>query len=471
MNSLAVEKYRESIVSGSILITMIRLGTPLMIADLIGLVYMVTDAYWLSRFSQYVLSVPGQWFPMFFILASFPMGVSAANLALVSQYVGAKLYNKASEVSSKMFTLCLLTSVILALVFHIVKRYAYFYIIRPPPEIFDEVLDYVSIMVLDLVIFGIGMAIGTILQAIGDTKTPAITMSIGALINAILDPIFIVGLDPLPAMGVRGAAIATVISRSLGTGLLYYIVRRKYPDIKIKLTNIDDIEWLLLTIKVGLPVTILTISDGFAFTFQQALVNTLGVVVVTAAAVGFIAIHIANAVLRGFAMSISIMVGQNLGAGNADRARKIALTAAHILSLAVLMGSIFVYLARRYIITVFANEPEVVVEAEKFVSVIVWSFPFTILSFLGMSVGRGSGHNEIPTMLNIVKFWVIRVVVGWALALTIGLNATTMWILIASSEVIGGIASYTWIRYGNWVKPIIKLPTQILPTKTISSLQ
>ncbi|MEM1645344.1 MAG: MATE family efflux transporter [Ignisphaera sp.] len=468
MSSLAIERYRESIVSGSILITMIRLGTPLMIADLIGLIYMVTDAYWLSRFSQYVLSVPGQWFPMFFILISFLMGISAANLALVSQYVGAKLYDKASEVSSKMFTLCLSTSVTLALVFHIVKRYAYFYIIRPPPEIFDEVLDYVSIMALDLVIFGIGMAIGTILQAIGDTKTPATTMSIGALVNAILDPIFIIGLGPLPAMGVRGAAIATVISRSFGTGLLYYIMRRKYPDIKIKLTNIDR-EWLLLTIKVGIPITMLTISDGFAFTFQQALVNTLGVVVVTAAAVGFITINIANAVLRGFTMSISIMVGQNLGAGNTDRARKIALTAAHILFLAVLMGSIFVYFTRRYIIAVFANEPEVIIEAEKFVSVIVWSFPLTMLSFLGMSVGRGSGHNEIPTILNIIKFWVIRVGVGWALALTVGLNAITMWILIAFSEIIGGTASYIWIRYGNWIKPIIKVPPQGLPTKTIPS--
>ncbi|MEM2627932.1 MAG: hypothetical protein QW775_06765, partial [Ignisphaera sp.] len=114
-------------------------------------------------------------------------------------------------------------------------------------------------------------------------------------------------------------------------------------------------------------------------------------------------------------------------------------------------------------------EPEVIIEAEKFVSVIVWSFPLTMLSFLGMSVGRGSGHNEIPTILNIVKFWVIRVGVGWALALTVGLNAITMWILIAFSEIIGGTASYIWIRYGNWIKPIIRVPPQGLPTKTIPS--
>lgn len=465
MVSSNIERYRDSIVSGPILSTMLRLGLPLMFTDIIMLMYNIADTYWLSRYSQYALAVPRQNWPIFLVFISILIGITNANLAILSQYVGAKIFNKVSEISSKLFTLCIVISTALFLLYESLKFHIFSYVIGTPSEILRDILDYAEIIAFDIIAFGIGMSLSTMMQSFGDTRTPAIIMGIGALINAVLDPIFIVGLGPVPAMGARGAAIATIITRLFASAIIFNIMRVRYPEVKIRLTRKLDKEWLLLSLKIGIPVTIMTISDGFAFTFQQALVNMFGVVIATAFAIGFMVLDMANAILRGFTMSISIMVGQNLGAGNTTRARKIALTAAHTIMLFVFTGSILVYLARGYLIAVFTSDITIALEAEKLVITIAWILPMMMLSFLGMSIGRGSGRTIVPTVVNVVRFWIIRIGLGWSLAVAIGLGVVGLWIAIALSEIVGGTISYIWIRRGGWTKPVIKHQPQLIKTQ------
>ncbi|MCS7111009.1 MAG: MATE family efflux transporter [Ignisphaera sp.] len=213
----------------------------------------------------------------------------------------------------------------------------------------------------------------------------------------------------------------------------------------------------------------MTVSDGFAFTFQQALVNMFGIIIATAFAIGFMVLDIANAVLRGFTMSISIMVGQNLGAGNTTRARRIALTAAHTIMIFVFIGSTLVCIGRNYLIAAFASDSTVALEAERLVATIAWILPMMMLSFLGMSVGRGSGHTILPTVVNTVRFWAIRIGMGWLLAVSMKLGAVGLWMAIALSEIIGGSISYAWIRRGGWIKPVIKY--ELLPIKQLETIE
>ncbi|MEM2058160.1 MAG: MATE family efflux transporter, partial [Thermoproteota archaeon] len=398
MSPSGIDKYRDSIVSGPILPTMLRLGLPLMLTDVIMLVYNVTDAYWLSRYSQYALAVPRMNWPIFLAFVSIVMGITNANLAMLSQYVGAKRYDKVSDVSSKLFTLCTATSTALFLIYEAFRHHIFAYLIMVPSEILEEALGYAEVIAFDFLAFGVAMSLATIMQSFGDTRTPAALMGAGALMNLALDPMFIIGLGPIPAMGARGAAIATVVTRLLSGMIMLRIIMARYPEVKIGFTRKIDRDWLLLSLKIGIPITIMTASDGFAFIFHQALVNMFGVVVAAAFAIGYIVLDMASAVLRGFTMSISIMVGQNLGAGNSSRARKTALTAAHTIMLLVFIGSIVVYLGRNHLISVFASDGAVMLEAERLVSIIAWILPLMMLSFLGMSVGRGSGHTVVPTV-------------------------------------------------------------------------
>lgn len=456
VSAQSISKYRDSIVSGPILSTMFKLGLPLMLTDVIMLAYNITDAYWLSRYSEYALAVPRQNWPVFLVFVSILMGISNANLAMLSQYVGAKMYDKVNEISSKLFTTCTGISTALFVIYESIKYHVFAYMIRAPGEILQDILGYAEIIAFDLLGFGFGISLSTIMQSFGDTRTPALVMGTGALLNAILDPLFIVGYGSIPAMGARGAAIATVVTRLFSGVIILYLIKRRYPEIHLRFTRSIDREWFLMSLKIGVPITAMIVLDGFAFTFQQALVNTFGVVVTTAFAIGFMVLDMANAILRGFTMSISIMVGQNLGAGNSSRAREIALTAAHTIMIVVFIGSLLVYFGRRYLINFFTDNEIVIAEADRLVSIIAWILPLMMLSFLSMSVGRGSGHTIVPTVINITRFWFIRIGIGWLLAIGLGLGVTGLWIAIALSEVIGGTTSYIWVKKGNWAKPVIR---------------
>ena len=441
---------------------MFRLGLPLMVTDVIMLVYTVTDAFWLGRYDKYALAVPAQCWPLFLVFVSLVMGITAANLAILSQYVGAKMFDRVSEVSSKLLTFCILVSTLLFVLYETLRFHIFYYLVRVPEEILDDVLSYAEVIAFDVLWFGLALTLSTIMQSLGDTRTPAMAMGLGALSNAVLDPIFILGMGPVPSMGARGAAIATVITRIFGVTLMLFVIRARYREIRLRPTSRIDREWVTLSIKVGLPVTLMTALDGFAFTFLRALINIFGVVATTVFAIGLMAIQMATAFLRGFTMSISIMIGQNLGAGNTERARRIALTAAHTIMPLVLACSAAVFLARNILVTFFTSDPIIVAEAEKLVSTIAWILPLMMLSFLGMSIGRGSGHNMVPTVINIVRFWVIRIGVGWILAVVMGLGLDGIWMAIVLSELVGGTATYVWIRRGGWAKPIIKTcPPQV----------
>jgi len=456
MGASSIESYRERIVAGPILSSMVRLGLPLMLTDIIFLVYNLTDAFWLSKFSSYALAVPRQNWPVFLTFFSILFGVSSGGLAMLSQYVGAKMYDKASESFSKFLTLCLSTSLALFLVYSLTKDFVFTCLVRVPPEILEDTLGYAEIMSFDLIAFGFAIAVNTLMHSLGDTKTPAIAMAMGMALNAVLDPLFILGYGPIPAMGARGAALATVLTRFLSAVIVLYFLFTRYRYIKVRLTKSLDSPWLKTVLGVGLPVSVMTLSDGFAFTFHLSLVNMFGAIVTTAFTIGFMILDIANSAFRGFTMSISVMVGQNLGAGNKERARKIALTASHILVLFVSCGAVVILLTRGHIISVFTSDYLITLEADRLISIIAWILPSVMLSFLGMSVGRGSGHTIFPTMVNVIRFWAVRIGLGYVLAFALGMGVLGLWIALALSDVFGGLTSYVWIRWGGWVRPIIK---------------
>ncbi|MCS7111010.1 MAG: MATE family efflux transporter [Ignisphaera sp.] len=164
-----------------------------MLTDVIMLMYNIADTYWLSRYSQYALAVPRQNWPIFLLFISIIIGITDANLAILSQYVGAKMYDKVSEVSSKLFTLCVAISIVLFLVYESLKLHIFHHLIRTPSEIFEYVIEYAEIIAFDLIAFGIAMSLATIMQSFGDMRTPAMVMGVGAVVNAVLDSIFIVG--------------------------------------------------------------------------------------------------------------------------------------------------------------------------------------------------------------------------------------------------------------------------------------
>lgn len=469
-------KHRESILNGPVIPTFLRLGLPLLLVRVVQDIYGVVDAFWLSRYSQYAMVVPRQVWPSYMLFTAFVMSFCSANLAIISQYVGAKMYDAVIDVFKKLLTLSTIGGIASGLVFFVLSPYMFVYFVQVPQEVLVDVLGYAYVMALDTVALSIGLAVVTLLQSLGDTRTVAVSQVVGSIANIFLDPLFINGLGILPAMGAVGAAIATVLSKVVSIGIGAAVILRRYQWIKIGFTKDVDVNYITTTMKITLPLFIMGVSNSLAFNLQNRLVNTFGVIATTAFSIGFILFELANTSLWGLTEGIAIMIGQNLGADNIERSRDIAKKTSIFIFCTVALSSLAIYLARDHIASIFITgqgvEPRVIEriysEYDSFTSSTLWTLAFFALTFSAMSVGRGSGHTLMPTVINMVRLWGIRIGLGYVLALGLNLNTMGIYIAFALSNIVGGAMSILWIVRGSWAKPVIKKPRPITKAIPIS---
>ncbi|MEM1532596.1 MAG: MATE family efflux transporter [Desulfurococcaceae archaeon] len=451
-----VEKYRDRILNGSVVTTMLKLGAPLMAVQALYVSYNIADAYWLSVYSQYDIAIPRQVWPIQMLFLVFTQGIAAANLALMSQYVGAGNYEKTGETASKFLTINVAASVAAFTVYTALIPAIYSYLVNVPQLIYEGVVLYAKIMAVDLVVTCFNMVFTTVLQAMGDTVRPSIIGGVASIVNIVLDPFMILGIPPFPAMGVAGAALATVLSKLAGTLVLAYLLKN-YPGVKLKFTKKVDLEWLINNFKIGLPVMLFTASNSLAFAMQTRLINVFGEVAAAAYSIGFIVMDVADAALWGLSSAVSIMVGQNLGAGKVSRAREVAGKSMYTILAATSASSIIIYPIRGLLIDPFTDDPSIYAEASTFIETFLFSLPFFASFFIALSVGRGSGHTAVPTTIGVVRLWILRVGLGYYLALLLGLGSYGIWLAMAVSNYASGVLSIIWVKYGRWAKPVISV--------------
>lgn len=435
----------------------------MLIVRLVQDVYGIVDSFWLSRYHQLAVAVPRQVWPSYMIFAAFTMAFASANTALLAQYAGAALYKEFSTTASKFVLVSSLGGVFFGTLFYILAPHIFTYLVATPPEIYGEVLSYARVMSVDIVFLSINMALATIVQALGDTRTPALSQAIGGIANVFLDPVFIMGLGVVPAMGAAGAALATVLSKVISLAILLYVIRKRYLWLKLEAVRNVDKEYLYTTLSIALPILVLNISNSLAFNIQNRLINTFGSIVASAISIGFILFDLANTSLWGLSEGIAIMVGQNLGARNLIRARRVAKSTSVFIFFVVLVTASVVYLFRMPIVSIFITGQglpqeavnQMLFELDSFLTISLWTLPFFALTFSSISVGRGSGRTLAPAAINMFRLWGLRICLGYVLALAMGLGTIGAYIAFALSNVAGGIASILWVLWGNWAKPII----------------
>jgi len=451
-----VSKYRDRIVRGPILRTLIWLGIPPMLNQLVTIAYNVADAYWLSSYSELSVVAPRQTRPILMLFQALLNALNAANLSIVSQYIGRRYFREATLEASRFMTVSASSGLLLCLLLFGLRGYIFTVILSTPEEMLGYVIDYSSVISIDTFLNYIVLTYTTILQALGDTRRPALINMVAVAINTVLDPFFVLGIGPFPRLGVIGAALTDVIGKIISISGMAIIFARSYPEIKLRLTKDIDAEWIRTVMRIGLPILATGLMNGFAFLLQLRIVNMLGVVAAAAYAIGFIIMDIADAALWGLTGATAVMIGQNLGAREDARAREIALKSALTIFLGVAVGAALLYPVRWNLADVFADDVDIICETSLFLQIVLPSIPFFGLFQVALSTGRGSGHTLIPTLIGVLRLWGLRILLGYILAFTMGMGPLGAWLSLAISNLVGGILSLAWVKYGKWTKAVIR---------------
>jgi len=413
---------------GNITKQLIIFTMPLFLSNLLQIVYNMVDMIVvgnvLGKTGISAVSVGGD---VSNFLTFFAMGFSNAGQVIIAKYIGGKKQEKLGRFVGTMSSFLLSCSVIigiLALVFqnNILK------LMNTPPEAYNGAASYSGICMVGLAfIYGYNI-VSAILRGMGDSKHPFIFISIAAVLNLVLDILFVI----VWRFGAGGAALATVISQGVSFVLCtLFLIKRKKEfslDTKIKDFFSWDKEMLSDLIKLGLPMAIKSASIHISKLFVNSWINSYGIAVSAFAGIANKLSSISNLVSNAMNTSGSTMVSQNIAAGKYDRVKKVMLSIAAIsLSTATLISAV-ILIFPKYVFGIFTTDAAVLE--------IMWLYlPIAVLLFYGSAMRsimnallNGSGNYKINFVTAILDGIIMRIGLAVLFGLVLNLKHYGFWL-------------------------------------------
>jgi len=455
-SGVGVDSIRDRIVNGPIVGTMVWLAWPVIVANLVNMSYNLIDAFWLGKLGKVAFGAPTVCWPLIMLFYSIGMGYAMAGIALISQYVGAGNREMTEKSAGQLISFLFLGALVLSGIGYLFIPQV-LSMIGVPQNIYPLAVSYARIIFLGIPIVFFGFAFNTITNAIGDTRTPTILNVSSAIMNIVLDPIMIFGLLGFPAMGVAGAAIATVVSRSIVSIVGGFLLFKGFKGIKIGLSDLRIEKWWLRKVfSIGTPLSIQQSFNALGFTVMMSIVSRFGSTVIAAYGVVVRIVNIMQAVTWGLNRATSIMVGQNIGAEKYGRAMSIAKTSVTFTSGFLVLGALLLFVFSGQAVSFFVNEQDVVAEGSKLIHVVSSSIPFFGIFFVAGAVAAGSGHTRFFAVLSTVRLWVLRIGLSILLAYIMKIGSLGVWLAMAISNIGAGAIALAWLIRGTWLRRVIE---------------
>jgi putative MATE family efflux protein len=326
-------KHSFNLSEGSIQKSLIRMTTPMIIGMLMLFTFSLVDTLFISFLGTEALTAISFTFPVTFTIMSLAIGLGIGASAVVGKYLGRSEYEKAKEASTVInYISLLLATIVVAICWFFMD--SIFNLMGARASLMPAIREYMVVWFPGSIMVVCIMTGNSILRACGDTKTPSILMAGAGLINAVLDPIFIFGLGPIPAMGISGAAWATVIAWGVGYFYLMYIlviqkelVSGSLPSRPVMLSSGREM------LRIGVPAAGANMMTPLAAGIMTAIAASFGDEAVAAFGVGARLEPMATLIVLAMSSSLPPLISQNFGAGKIDRVEE-----AYRLSIKFILG-------------------------------------------------------------------------------------------------------------------------------------
>jgi len=473
---------KDEILEGNTIGVMFKLAWPIMVATFLRTLYNLVDTIWLGRLpaeeARYSVTAASQAWSVVFIIMSVEIGMGIAALALISQYTGAKKYDKASEYAGQLYFLVIVLSIVLGVIGYFTSPILLEVLTGPESaELAAYGTSYLQIIFMGIPAMFLFFAFMFILRGWGDNITPMKIVAVTSVLNMVIDPILIFGsgavinLGPvsftvptifgysIPKMGLEGAAYATIGTRALGAIYSFYLMFSGKLGIELKLSYlIPDFTKIKHFIKIGIPAASGRFFSALGFLILWGIIYRLPNPDVAGAAYGAASriLNITFLVVGGVTMAMSTMVGQSLGADMIERTEKVTRTGLIALAGLTSVIAVMIFLTRNILMGFIVPEnPEVISSGAEFLFIFSLSMPFFGI-FRGITdILGGSGHTTQKMVLDLSRIWAFRLLFVFILALVIGMDSTGVWIGMAISNVVAAGVGFFVYSMGWWKEKVI----------------
>ena len=420
---------------------LMSMSVPMMLSMLIQSLYNIVDSIYVSRLGTQALTAVSLAYPLQNAIVSVAVGIGVGISSAISIHLGAGNREKANRAAVIGLALTVIHCVLFVLAGIIITR-PFLAMFTDNPAVLEDACVYTRIVLC--LSFGalLQIAFEKIFQGIGEMKVTMYMLTAGCVINIILDPILIFGLLGFPAMGVAGAAIATVIGQ-ICAFLLYIVVYKRKPyavqihlrDLVFDRTVIKQIYGVGIpsSIMLLLPSVLISILNGILTAFSEVYVAVLGIYFKLQS---FIYMP-ANGIVQG----MRPIIGYNYGAGNSERVRTTIryslLSAAGIM----LIGTLLALLLPEQILSLFDADTELMDAGITALRVISAGFLVSSagLIYAGVFEALGNGRNSL--IISLLRQFVITVPLSLLLTYAAGMDALGVWIAFPAGELCASVAA------------------------------
>ncbi len=424
MKATPTSSARHDLLNGPIKATLKSMTIPMVIGMIALMSFNLVDTLFIGLMGTSQLAAISFTFPVTFTVISLSIGLGIGTSAVIARSLGQgdSLKAKVHATSALLISLVLVIGLCSVGYFTIEPL---FILLGATSETMPYIRQYMEIWYLGSPFLVLPMIGNAVLRASGDTKTPSQVMAYGGLINAILDPILIFGFGPVPALGMQGAAISSIISWVIGTSLIIYILVFSRGLVYKHLPSWRGFKQSLRAIlSIGLPAAGANMLTPLAMAIITAIVAVYGKEAVAAFGVGNRVESIASIVVLALSMSLPPFISQNLGAHNFERVKEAYKTTIKF----VLVWQFFMYcllIAAAWPISLLFSDDENVIELIRW---FIWIMPLgyglqgiVILTNSSLNALHKPMHALLLSVLRLFLFFVPLSYIGGALGGIIGL--------------------------------------------------
>ncbi|MEZ0472300.1 MATE family efflux transporter [Luteimonas salinilitoris] len=426
------------------------LAVPMVLELVLESTFAVVDIYFVGKLGSSAVATVGLTESYLFLLYSVAMGLAMAVTAVVARRIGEHKHEEAAVTAVQAILIALLVSVPFALA-GIVYAQDLLRIMGADAWTLEHGYRYMQWMLGGNAVIMLLFVINAIYRGAGDAAIAMRVLWLANGLNIVLDPILIFGFGPIPAMGIEGAAIATNIGRGAGVLMQLWILFRGGRHIKVTVSQLVWRGAILLNIVrtslggVGQMVVAMT-----SWIFLMRILASIGSEAVAGATIAIRIMMFTLMPAWGMSNAAATLVGQNLGAGQPDRAEASVWRIGWYNMVFTVAVAVVFFLLHDRLIAIFTDDPTVIAIGGEWLRILSYSYFVYGWWMVAVQAFNGAGDTATPTWINLVFFWLIQIPLSYVLAIQLDWQHTGVFWGVFVSETSVGLFTLWLFTRGKW---------------------
>jgi len=426
------------------------LAVPMVMAMMMESLFMICDAFFVSRLGVDALATVGLTEALVTIVYAVAVGISMAVTAMVARRIGEGNRTEANTATMQAIILGVLVALFIALPGAFLAP-RLLQLMGGSETLVASGSGYTRVMLGGVATILLLFMLNAAFRGAGDAAFAMRALWLANGINIVLDPCLIFGLGPFPELGLTGAAVATTIGR--GCGVVYQLTVRGRGKGRLRITRAEirlrwDMMQRLMRVSLGGIGQYLISTSSWVVLVR--LVGTFGASAVAGYTLAIRIVVFALLPSWGVCNAAATLMGQNLGAGQPDRAEK-AVWRTGLYNMVFLVGIAVIFITRAdWLIRLFTDDPAVVAAGTSCLRLVSYGYGFFAYGMVIVQAFNGAGDTRTPTIINFFCYWFLQLPLAFVLSRQTGLAEQGVFLAITLAEAVLALVGVLVFRRGSW---------------------